>query len=142
MTENEYTFESGTQASPPLGGGAAAPRREGVKKIFGMRKSHFFFYVSIVAFPILQFLIFFVYMNLNSFALAFQKYDFDAGKFVWDGFKNFQKIFLDFTQDESMRASVKNSLVLFLFNLVFSNFGTIVFSYYIYKITLNIFDPT
>lgn len=133
MNKKKYTFENGAQPSSTFVGEGVAAQKVGVKKIWGMKRSHFFFYLSIVAFPILQFLIFFVYMNLNSFALAFQKYDFDVGKFVWNGLHNFKNIFLDFSRDESMSASVKNSLILFFFNLVFSNFGTIVFSYYIYK---------
>ena len=133
MNKNKYAFEKDTQISPSKEGESAIARKGTVKKIGGMKRSHFFFYLSIVAFPILQFLIFYVYMNLNSFALAFQRYDYNVGKFVFNSFDNFKRIFLDFAIEESMRASVKNSLVLFLLNLVFSNFGTIVFSYYIYK---------
>ena len=133
MNKSKDAFENGMQASPSFEGEGATLRKVGAKKILGMKKSHFFFYLSIVAFPILQFLVFYVYVNLNSFVLSFQKYDFGAGKFVWNGINNFKDIFLDFGRDESMRASVKNSLILFVLNLIFSNFGTIVFSYYIYK---------
>lgn len=133
MKKNNDVFEQDTQISPSFEGEKTIARTREQKKILGMKKSHFFFYVSIVAFPVLQFLVFYVYMNLNSFVLAFQKYDYDAGKFVPNGFENFKKIFSDFGVEESMRASVKNSLVLFLLNLIFSNFGAIVFSYYIYK---------
>ncbi|MBQ8374027.1 MAG: sugar ABC transporter permease [Clostridia bacterium] len=133
MNKNKYALESGVQDSPSAEGEIIAPRKAGIKKIFGMQKSHFFFYLSIVAFPVLQFLVFYVYMNLNSFMLSFQRYDIDARGFVWNGLENFQRIFQDFTSDEALSASVGNSINLFLLNLVFSNFGTIVFSYYIYK---------
>ena len=133
MNENKYALESGNETSLSSGREVATTKKVGMKKILGMQRSHFFFYLSIVAFPVLQFLVFFVYMNLNSFILAFQRYDYEAGKYVANGWQNFRQIFSDFVADESMRASVKNSLILFLFNLVFSNFGTIVFSYYIYK---------
>ena len=133
MNENKYALESGNETSLSSGREVATTKKVGMKKILGMQRSHFFFYLSIVAFPVVQFLVFFVYMNLNSFILAFQRYDYDAGKYVANGWQNFRQIFSDFVADESMRASVRNSLILFLFNLVFSNFGTIVFSYYIYK---------
>ena len=133
MNENKYTLESGEETSLSSEREGVATKKVGMKKNLGMQRSHFIFYVSIVAFPVLQFLVFFIYMNLNSFILAFQRYDYESAKYVSHGFQNFKDIFRDFAADESMRASVKNSLILFVFNLVFSNFGTIVFSYYIYK---------
>ena len=133
MNKNEYAEKNELQASPSFEGEVASVRKAGVKKIFGMQKSHFIFYVSIVVLPLLQYLIFYIYMNLNSFALSFQRYDLDAKGYIWNGFENFKKIFSDFKTEEIMSASVKNSLFLFVLNLILSNFGTIVFSYYIYK---------
>ena len=133
MKNNQCAYENGKQTSPSFEGEEVTYRKAGLKKILGMKPAHFFFYLSIVALPVLQYLIFYVYMNLNSFALAFQKYNADTGKYVWNGLENFKKIFLDFQQEEMMMASVKNSLIYFFFCLIFSNFGTIIFSYYIYK---------
>ena len=100
MNENKYALESGNETSLSSGGEVATTKKVGMKKILGMQRSHFFFYLSIVAFPVVQFLVFFVYMNLNSFILAFQRYDYDAGKYVANGWQNFRQIF-----------SVENSLL-------------------------------
>ena len=95
------------------------------------KRKKIFFYWSIIALPLLQFSVFYLYVNMRSFTLAFQEYD--SGKYIFVGLKNFSKIFSDFKTQVDLRASVKNSLTLFFWTFIFGSFGAVLFSYYIYK---------
>ena len=55
-------------------------------------KKEFFFCYAFIALPVIQFLIFWVYKNFSSFALAFQDGD---GLFTWENFKWVWKGFTD-----------------------------------------------
>lgn len=96
------------------------------------KKSRLIFYISMMALPIIQFLVFYVYINLDSFSLAFQKYSFEEG-YMFNGFNNFIDVFASFNTDVSLSFSVKNSLELFLWSIIFGSGVAILFSYYIYK---------
>ena len=91
------------------------------------------FYYSMIALPILQFLIFYVYINFSSFTLGFQEYSHKTGDYYWVGFKNFVTIFQDFKRLDYLRNSVTNSLSLFVWTMIFCSMLAILFSYYIYK---------
>ena len=64
-----------------------------VKKKMSMKKSGTLFYVTMIALPLLQFVIFYVIVNFNSILMAFQNYDNSTGKevitFTWDNFAYF-----------------------------------------------------
>ena len=86
------------------------------------------FYASVVALPIIQFLIFYVVVNLRSFLFAFQSYDDIAGySIVW--FKNFEEIFnsLSTKEGQVLVDSARNSLVLYLFTLIIGSGGAVLF---------------
>ena len=90
------------------------------------------FFWCIIALPLAQFCIFYIGVNFNSILLAFKDYSYEDGSFQWVGFENFSEVFYDFKTLLYMRASVKNSLLLYVFTLL----GTVLalfFSYYIYK---------
>ena len=79
---------------------------------------------------VLQFIIFYFYVNINSFALAFQELDFVNGsgyKFV--GFNNFFTII----EEVNWSILIKNSMLIFVIMLFFGTVGAVMFSYYIYK---------
>lgn len=98
-----------------------------------MKKNKLIFYCTMVVLPILQFLIFYMYINFQSFALAFQKYSFEAGGYIFSGFEQFVQIFKDFQTEKVLRSSVINSLTLFFWTFIFGSLVSVVFSYYIYK---------
>ena len=84
------------------------------------------FYASIVALPLLQFIVFYVVVNFNSFLMAFQSYDNSTGKavigFTFDNFAYFfDKIVFD------------DSLLYLALNIVICIPVSLLFSYYIYK---------
>lgn len=91
------------------------------------------FYACIVAIPLLQFAIFYIGVNVNSFILAFQEWDGDLGVHKWYGIKNFEKVINDFFTNGQIKIALKNSLVLFLVGVVVGTTLALLFSYYIYK---------
>ena len=95
------------------------------------RGGRIFFY-TMVAIPILQFLIFYVGVNINSFLMAFQNYDNSSGKEIitWT-FDNFKQIFsADMGKD--LLKCLKNSLIYFC--VFFINMPlSLLFAYYIFK---------
>lgn len=96
------------------------------------KKQKLIFYVSMIALPILQFLVFYLYINIDSFTLAFQKYSLEKG-YEFAGFETFAKVFKSFKTDLYLTWSIKNSLELFLWTIIFGSAVAILFSYYIYK---------
>ena len=97
-------------------------------------RSRVIFYCVIVALPLLQFCVFYIYTHINSFLLAFQKYSIDTSGVGYDivfaGIENF-KVAFRLLLDKSHL--IKNSLITY----AICNLGTIclslVFSFYIYK---------
>lgn len=96
-------------------------------------KGKIWFYACIVALPILQFLIFYVGVNINSFVLAFQRWDNDANVYVWNGLSNFKDVLTGLVKNAQLTISMKNSIILFFVGLVFGTTLALLFSYYIYK---------
>lgn len=88
------------------------------------------FYLSIITLPLLQFMIFYIGVNVNSIVMAFQKYV--GGKFVWAGIENFKQIFINFKMEPAMTSSLKNSFLLYLI-VVLTMIAATFFAFYIYK---------
>ncbi|MBE5752064.1 MAG: sugar ABC transporter permease [Clostridiales bacterium] len=101
------------------------------------RNENIFYYVM-VAIPLIQFLIFYVVVNFNSFLLAFKSYEFNVKTLnydeSWVGFANF-KAFLDgfFSKGGTLVQILKNSLIVYATNLFIGTVFALFFSYYIYK---------
>ncbi len=110
---------------------------DGVKpktKLNTRKKSRVIFYVLMMALPVLQFAIFYCYININSIILAFKHYELNVGglgyKVTFAGFENFVaawKIFID------RKYMITNSLILFAANTFIGLALAILFSYYVYK---------
>lgn len=94
------------------------------------------FYCCMIALPILQVCVFYIYMNLNSVLLSFKSYEKDAmGHWVYTfvGADNFFTAVKDLVTERVFSVSFKNSILLFFYSFVFGTFLAEVFSYYIYK---------
>ena len=68
------------------------------KKEKTMKKRRFseaLFVYCAIALPLLQFIIFYVAVNINSIFLAFQSYDYGLGSYKFLGFDNFAAFFGD-----------------------------------------------
>ncbi len=104
---------------------------ETTKKTQGFKaakRSEYVFYWSLILLPFLQFIVFYVIVNLNSFKLAFQEYNGQTFEYTFAGFKNFKNIFKDSAISTAVGYSVK-AYFLGLINLPLSLF----FSFYVYK---------
>ncbi len=92
------------------------------------------FYLAIIILPVIQFAIFYIYVNFNSFVMAFQKYEANIDTLGYTvnfaGTENFKKAFEILEKNAFM---IKNSLIMYAFNLCFGTTLAIIFSYYIYK---------
>lgn len=96
------------------------------------------FYIIMMAYPVIQFCIFYIGVNFNSILLAFKQYDhsvkgFGASGFVWVGFQNFVDVFSRFKTDAALSSSLGNSLTVYVVTTVVMATITIWFAYYIFK---------
>ncbi len=91
------------------------------------------FIISFLAYPLLLFVVFYVYVNFSSILLAFKKYDFD-GSYTWVGFENFQK-FIDYISGSHGRWTIafQNSLKMYIICLVCTLPLYILLSYILFK---------
>jgi multiple sugar transport system permease protein/N-acetylglucosamine transport system permease protein len=98
------------------------------------QKKRLIFYTCLIAIPSIQFAIFYVYVNINSILLAFQKYEVRLDGIGYNVsfafFENFSEAWKIFTNSGQM---VLNSLYLYLSNLVIVSTLALFFSYYIAK---------
>lgn len=74
------------------------------------RKKQLVFVWLMLAIPILQFLVFFVYVNIDSFIIAFQNFDYTNQVTEWTT-DNFRFFFADLTQKEAIKTAMFNSLL-------------------------------
>lgn len=109
-----------------------------VKKTGGMRRTtkRLIFSLLMVALPLLQFFICYIYVNFNSIVMAFQKYEINLeglGYIVkFAGFENFSEA-CDVIFSEIGGNMIKNSLILYACNLIIVLGLALVFSYYVSK---------
>ena len=96
-------------------------------------KDDFGFYLTVVALPLTQFLIFYVIVNFNSILFAFEKVDIAGKHLSWtiDNFVNAWKLMTD--RHGELEYALGNSLTMYLFNLVGGVGLGLLFSYYISK---------
>ena len=103
------------------------------KGLTNKKRKKWVFYTSMVTLPILQFLVFYIYVNFNSIVLAFQKYDYSQGAYIFSRIDNFKQVFYDFQHVNYLQHAFKNSFLLYFFSLLFGSTLAVLFSYYIYK---------
>lgn len=97
------------------------------------RRSKNIFVWSILAYPLLLFVIFYIGVNFNSLIMAFRKFDFD-GSVSFAGFSNFAEFFTSVAEDGSLlNFSLINSLKMYFINLIICMPLYIFFSYLLFK---------
>ena len=77
------------------------------------------FISSMIIVPIIQFAVFYVYINASSFLMAFKTKNLFLNKEIWVGGQNFKKVFQDLYfngQAGALTHAIKNSLIYFFFN--------------------------
>ena len=96
------------------------------------RASDVIFYLSMLAWPLLQFFIMWFLVNVNSILLAFKQYDVDAFTYEFVGLTNFQRVLTDLFNDGLFFIALKNSIWHYLLGLLTMPLG-ILLSFYLYK---------
>lgn len=91
------------------------------------------FYILMAAFPVVQFCVFYIGVNINMITKSFSAYDMQTGTYVFNGFNNFQKLFFEFKNDPIYGISMKNSLIAYLVTTGISLPLSLLMSYYIFK---------
>ena len=107
------------------------PRKE--RSMRKKRTAEAIFVYCAIALPLLQFLIFYVGVNINSIFLAFQEYDYGTGSYIFIGFDNFGTFFSDIAHAAIMGISFRNSAIQYFCTLVIGMPLGIIFSFFVYK---------
>ena len=105
------------------------------KRLIIENKQRAIFSLIMLAVPILHFLVFYLYINLSSFALAFQKYEILSGVGLVTSFAKLDNFKNALGQLFSINgwSMIKNSLIFEAINLFLVTPLTLIFSFYIYK---------
>lgn len=97
------------------------------------RRNQKIFYTCLLIYPLLQFLIFYVFVNINSILLAFQTFDPTTATFYFSGLNNFKAVFQDLATDVTMRTATYNSFKLYICSLLIALPLNLIFSFFMYK---------
>lgn len=103
------------------------------KKISSQKSTKTIFILSFIAFPLILFLIFYVYVNLNSIRMAFYSIKLD-GTWEWAWFDNFKQFFSGLTEKGNViGVSMLNSVKMYFINLAICMPLYLIFSYMLFK---------
>ena len=101
------------------------------------RRKELIFYSLMMIIPIIQVIIFYFIININSISLAFKSYSYGGdgalASYTFAGFENFKKCFVDLFNEYSLKSAFKNSMLAFALQTLLIPWIAMVFSYYIYK---------
>jgi ABC-type sugar transport system permease subunit len=96
------------------------------------KKGDVIFYGCLLALPLLQIAVFYFGVNVQSFFMAFQKYDSVNGVYLWDPSINWSRFSDDISQSGFWRM-VLNSFVTYFLAVLAGTVLAVIFAYYIYK---------
>ena len=92
------------------------------------------FYISVVALPLIQFCIFYIGVNFNSFFMAFQQFKPNSMVVESWTFDNFRELYRQWSGvDITLKNALKTSLFGFGVNVLLGMTSGVLFSYYIFK---------
>lgn len=90
------------------------------------------FLISLLAFPIIQFIVFYIILNINSICLAFQEWTIGDG-FIFAGFYNFSVVWNDIFVTGKLVDAIVNSFIQFALSFAIGMPLHIAVSYAIFK---------
>ena len=79
------------------------------RKLLNLKRRSFY-YIAILI-PIVQFLIFYLFVNINSILLAFKDYDLYTGTYTIVWFDNLRKVFSELLNRPAMSFAIKNTFI-------------------------------
>lgn len=92
---------------------------EGIKRKNKKKKhaSDIVFICVMLAIPVLHFCLFWLYINIDTVFLSFQRFDSDTGTWLWAGGQNYAALWREFVREGSvLPRAVLNSFSVFLWN--------------------------
>lgn len=109
------------------------PEQEPVKKKKIDKKTRDrIFIIGMLAIPILQFLIFFVYINIRTFVMSFESVNWLTGSMKY-GWQNYERLWREFSFNPLLQHSILNSFYIFLLTDFIILPLSILCGYYIFK---------
>ena len=106
--------------------------KHGLKNV--RTRKRFIFYCCVLALPVLQFIIFYIYINFNSFIMAFTKYESNPnGAGYITSFARFDHFKTAWNRLSDSSYMILNSLLLFVCQTAIGFTLALIFSFYIYK---------
>ena len=96
-------------------------------------RKNLIFYCCMLAFPVLQLCVFYIYVNFNSIVMSFQKFDVNTNKFSFNGFENYKKIINDFKLLPELEHAIGNSFKVYFYSAIVGMIAGLMFAYYIFK---------
>ena len=101
------------------------------------RRGELAFFIALVAYPLAQFAVFYIGVNINSVLLAFQHFDTETAQFYFNGagelFDNFASFLSDLRGNAAMITATLNSVILYVCTLCIALPLNLVFSFFLYK---------
>ncbi|MBR6737591.1 MAG: sugar ABC transporter permease [Clostridia bacterium] len=119
-------------------GGSGLPNNVNYKppKTLTRKTKRLIFYTLMIAIPFINFLVFYVYVNIDSILMAFQRYQYKTnGEMGFDvsfTLDNFRVVY-EYINRSDYWYMIGNSLTLYVIKLFFGTGFALVFSYYVYK---------
>ena len=91
------------------------------------------FVYGLLAWPMLMWVLGYVFVNANSILLAFQRIDANFN-YHWNGVENFKSVIKNFTTDGALlRIAMLNNIEIFFWTLIIGFPLNMLFGYYLYK---------
>ena len=91
----------------------------------------------LLALPVIQFAIFYIGVNINSFIMVFQRWEVDTatglGSYVGNGFGNFKELYQMLQSHNLFWTTIKNSAISFVMVTLVGISFALIFSLYIFK---------
>lgn len=97
------------------------------------KKADRLFLAAIFWFPILQFAVMYIGVNINSILLAFQRYDSYQSKYVFEGLSNFKEVFKVFSGDSFLLDTTKMGMIYYFFSTFVGMPINLFVAYLLYK---------
>lgn len=91
------------------------------------------FIIAMLAYPILQFAVFWGYVNFDTIKLSFQTFSWSTGEYTFAGLQNYKTVIHDIFNNESIRRLIINSLLYMPINSFVILPISLIFSYFFFK---------
>lgn len=102
-----------------------------LKENFKKNFQDILFCVIILLYPTIQFIIFYLGVNVNTIALSFKFFDYEGG-YSFAGLENFRLAFYNLFNDTGLKLAVGNSVTYRIIAIAVGMTLSLMFSYYIY----------